>query len=113
MDNLGKIIGQDLLKNKNWLLHLDNTLAHISLFICEYLAKNNTIMVSQPPYVPYLSPYDFFLFPKLRRPMKGRHHSTIEEIKSTSTEKLNEITKNDFLSASRIRKNITINISYP
>ena len=35
----------------------------------------------QPPYSPVLDLADFFLFPKLKRPMKGKHFATIEEIK--------------------------------
>ncbi|KAG5331324.1 SETMR methyltransferase, partial [Acromyrmex charruanus] len=63
----------------------------------EFLAKNNTLMMPQPPYSPDLIPCDFFLFPKLKRPMKGRRYATIEEIKTASKEELNKITKNDFL----------------
>ncbi|KYN43146.1 hypothetical protein ALC56_02425 [Trachymyrmex septentrionalis] len=51
----------------------------------------------QPPYSPDLAPCDFFLFPKLKRPMKGRRYATIEEIKTASKEELNKITKNNFL----------------
>ena len=36
---------------------------------------------------------DFFLFPKLNRPMKGRRYATIEETKAASKEELNKITK--------------------
>ncbi|KAG5341362.1 GVQW3 protein, partial [Acromyrmex heyeri] len=46
--------------------------------------------------LPDLAPCDFFLFSKLKRPMKGRRYATIEEIKTASKE-LNKITKNDFL----------------
>ncbi|UYV76531.1 hypothetical protein LAZ67_14001018 [Cordylochernes scorpioides] len=63
----------DLWKNKNWLLHHDNAPAHTSLLVRDFLAKNNTLMMPQPPYSPELAPGDFFLFPKLKRPMKGRH----------------------------------------
>ncbi|VEN45832.1 unnamed protein product [Callosobruchus maculatus] len=56
----------------------DNAPAHTSLLVREYLAKNNTVMVPQPPYSPDLAPCDFFLFPKLKRPMKGRRYATIE-----------------------------------
>ncbi|XP_014478529.1 PREDICTED: uncharacterized protein LOC106746438 [Dinoponera quadriceps] len=42
----------------------------------------------QPPYSPDLAPCDFFLFPKLKRPMKGRRFATIEEIKAASLEEL-------------------------
>ena len=52
-------------------------------------------MMPQPPYSPDLAPCDFFLFPKLKRPMKGRSYATIEEIKAASKEELNKIIKND------------------
>ncbi|UYV77919.1 hypothetical protein LAZ67_15002845 [Cordylochernes scorpioides] len=76
MRNLREAIRQkrpDLWKNKNWLLHHDNARAHTSLLVRDFLAKNNTLMMPQPPYFPDLAPCDFFSFPKLKRPMKGRH----------------------------------------
>ncbi|UYV77722.1 hypothetical protein LAZ67_15002049 [Cordylochernes scorpioides] len=51
----------------------------------------------QPPYSPDLAPCDFFLFPKLKRPMKGRRYATPDEIKTASKEELKNILKNDFL----------------
>ncbi|UYV73814.1 hypothetical protein LAZ67_11000993 [Cordylochernes scorpioides] len=51
----------------------------------------------QPPYSPDLAPCDFFLFPKLKRPMKGRRYATLDEIKTASKEELKKILKNDFL----------------
>ena len=61
----------ELWKNNSWLLHHDNAPTHSSLLVRDFLAKNNTIM-PQPPYSPDLAPCDFFLFPKLKKPMKGR-----------------------------------------
>ncbi|UYV70483.1 hypothetical protein LAZ67_7003251 [Cordylochernes scorpioides] len=87
----------DLWKNKNWLLHHDNAPAHTSLLVRDLLAKNNTLMMPQPPYSPDLAPCDFFLFPKLKRPMKGRRYATLDEIKRASKEELKKILKNDFL----------------
>ncbi|UYV76770.1 hypothetical protein LAZ67_14001984, partial [Cordylochernes scorpioides] len=101
MRNLREAIRQkrpDLWKNKNWLLHHDNAPAHTSLHVRDFLAKNNTLMMPQPPYSPDLAPCDFFLFPKLKRPMKGRRYATLDEIKTASKEELKEILKkNDFL----------------
>ncbi|KAG5313765.1 MOS1T transposase, partial [Pseudoatta argentina] len=77
-------------------LHHDNAPAHTSLLVREFLAKNNTLMMPQPPYSPDLASCDFFLFPELKRPMKGRRYATIKEIKTASKEELNKITKNDF-----------------
>ncbi|UYV79771.1 hypothetical protein LAZ67_18000597 [Cordylochernes scorpioides] len=91
MRNLRQAIRQkrpDLWKNKNWLLHHDNAPAHTSLLVRDFLAKNNTLMMPQPPYSPDLAPCDFFLFPKLKRPMKGRRYATLEEIKTASKEEL-------------------------
>ncbi|UYV79546.1 hypothetical protein LAZ67_17003073 [Cordylochernes scorpioides] len=87
----------DLWKNKNWLLHHDNAPAHTSLLVRDFLAKNNTLMMPQPPYSPDLAPCDFFLIPKLKRPMKGRRYATLDEIKTASKEELKKILKNDFL----------------
>ncbi|UYV84605.1 hypothetical protein LAZ67_X002792 [Cordylochernes scorpioides] len=42
-------------------------------------------------------PCDFFLFPKLKRPMKGRRYASLDEIKTASKEELKNILKNDFL----------------
>ncbi|UYV72913.1 hypothetical protein LAZ67_10001149 [Cordylochernes scorpioides] len=54
-------------------------------------------MMPQPPYSPDLAPCDFFLFPNLKRPMKGRRYATLDEIKTASKEELKKIFKNDFL----------------
>ncbi|KAG5344387.1 SETMR methyltransferase, partial [Acromyrmex heyeri] len=72
----------------------------------EFLAKNNTLMMPQPPYSSDLAPCDFFLFSKLKRPMKGRRYATIEEIKTASKEELNKITKNDFLKLRGLEKTL-------
>ena len=39
----------------------------------------------QPPYSPVLAPGDFFVFPKLKTPMKGKRFATIEKIKKIET----------------------------
>ncbi|UYV63278.1 hypothetical protein LAZ67_2003639 [Cordylochernes scorpioides] len=100
MRNLREAIRQkrpDLWKNKNWLLHHDNAPAHTSLLVRDFLAKNNTLMMPQPLYSSDLAPCDFFLFPKLKRPMKGRRYATLDKIKTASKEELKKILKNDFL----------------
>ena len=52
-----------------------------------------TTIIMPQPYSPDLAPCDFFLFPKLKRPMKERRFATIEEIKTTSLEELKAIPK--------------------
>ncbi|UYV64880.1 hypothetical protein LAZ67_3002255 [Cordylochernes scorpioides] len=104
MRNLREAIRQkrpDLWKNKNWLLHHDNAPAHTSLLVRNILAINNTLMMPQPPYSPDLAPCDFFLFHKLKRPMKRRRYATLDEIKTASKEELKNILKNDFFEVLR------------
>ena len=60
-------------------------LAHISI--------NKTVIVPQPPYSLDMAPADFFLFSKLKTPMKGKSFATIEEIKEKSKQKVLAILK--------------------
>lgn len=85
-----------LWKNNSWVLHHDNAPAHTSLLVNNFLAKTNTTIMPQPPYSPDLAPCDFFLFPKLKRPMKGRRFATIADIKSASLTELQSIPKSAF-----------------
>lgn len=86
----------DLWRNNSWLLHHDNAPAHTSLLVREFLAKNNTVMMPQPPYSPDMAPCDFFLFPKIKRTLKGRRFTSIDDIKSASLKELNAIPKIEF-----------------
>ena len=74
----------ELWTNNSWLLHHDNAPAHLALLVRNFLVKNNTVIMPQPPYSPDLAPCDFFLFPRLKRPMKGRRFATIEEMETGS-----------------------------
>jgi histone-lysine N-methyltransferase SETMAR len=52
-------------RNKTWMLHHDNTPAHTSFLIREFLAKHGTTLIPQPPYSPDLAPTDFFFVPEV------------------------------------------------
>ena len=71
----------ELWKNQSWILNHDNAPAHTSVFVSEFLAKNKTVIMPQPPYLSDLALADFFLFLKLKTPLKGRRFATFEEIK--------------------------------
>ncbi|XP_055326361.1 protein GVQW3-like [Sitodiplosis mosellana] len=69
-------------------------------FLCqkrEFFAKNSTHIVPQPPYSPDLAPCDFWLFSKLKRPLRGHCFDTIDQIKAESKKVLKAIPANDFL----------------
>ena len=81
------------------MLHHDNAPPYDSLFIREFLAKQETIVVLQPTYSPDLAPADFFLFPKLKSTLKGRRFQTVEEMKENSLQDLRAIPRNTFQDA--------------
>jgi hypothetical protein len=56
-------------------------------FTRKFLAKNNTTVVPNPPY--------FFMFPRLKLKLKGRHFDTIEMI-VTESRAMNTLTEHDF-----------------
>ena len=72
----------EMWKNQSWILLHDNVPAHTSMLVCEYLPKNKTIIMPQPPYSSDLATADFFRFPKLKTLIKGKRFAMIEEIKS-------------------------------
>jgi len=46
---------------------------------------------SSAPYLPDLSPCDFFLFPRLKNHLKGRHSGTLDNIQKSATNELKGI----------------------
>ena len=50
----------------------------------------------QTPYSPDMAPCDFFLFPKMKRTLKGRRFTAIDDIKSASLKELKAIRKIEF-----------------
>ena len=66
------------------------------MLVHEFLAKNKTVIMPQPPYSSGLIPADFFLFPKLKTSIKRKRFAMIEEIKEKSKQKLLAIPKSSF-----------------
>ena len=49
-----------------------------------------------PPYSPDLAPSDFFLFPRMKRDLKGKHFQNVEEVRKKTTKTLKAITLQEF-----------------
>ncbi|UYV66801.1 hypothetical protein LAZ67_4002890 [Cordylochernes scorpioides] len=79
--------------NGDWILHHDNARPHIEHLVTSFLAKNGTEILPQSPYSPDIAPNDFFLFPKLKAVLKGRHFDTREDIIEKSLLALKSISK--------------------
>ena len=57
----------------------------------EFLAKHETKVIAQRPYSLDLAPCDFFLFPKLKYPLRATRHDSIEAIKRNPLKELKAI----------------------
>ena len=81
----------DLWKENTWFLHHDNAPSHTALILRDFFAKNSTHIVPQPAYSPDLAPCDFWLFSKLKSPLRGHRFDSIDEIKTESLKELKAI----------------------
>ncbi|UYV61654.1 RPS10 [Cordylochernes scorpioides] len=88
-----KVLLVAFLDNKGIILHHDNARPHTAHLVTSFLAKIGTQILPQPPYSPDIAPNDFFLFPKLKAVLKGRHFDTREDIIEKSLLALKSIPK--------------------
>ncbi|UYV75320.1 hypothetical protein LAZ67_12003485 [Cordylochernes scorpioides] len=85
-------------------LHHDNATSHTAFIITNFLARSNTPVIPHSPYSPDLAPCDFFLFPRLKREMKGKHWETVENIQHHVTTFLRSIPVEEFQGTFQARK---------
>ena len=69
---------------------------HKAIIVNEFLAKTSANIIEQPPYSPDMAPADFFLFPKLKLPLRGTRFQSIEDITENSRRELKSIPENAF-----------------
>jgi len=77
-----------------FLLHV-NAPAHKAASVCQFLTQKFLNPLS-PPYSPDLSSPGYFLFPKLRRKLKGLQFADVAEIKEAVTDELKKVQKEEF-----------------
>ena len=62
----------------------------------KFLATKQITVLEHPAYSPDLAPSDFFLFPKIKEIMNGRHFDNIDDIRSNTTAALKDIPQNRY-----------------
>jgi hypothetical protein len=63
------------------------------------LTPKNFITLYHPPYAPYLTPPDYFLFPKLEMKLKGLHFADVAEIQEAVNDELKKVQKEEISAA--------------
>ena len=61
----------------------------------EFLARKQVCVLHHPPYSPDLSPCDYFLFPKLKLPLKGRLFEDVQDFQAAVTSSFRAIPQED------------------
>ena len=87
-----RILSEELQSGECWLHH-DNAPAHKALIVKQFWTKNSMTQLLHPSYSPYLAPCDFFLFPRMKKVLKGKRFADVEEV---TTEALKGITLQEF-----------------
>jgi transposase len=72
----------------------------MALSVRGFLASKKLTMLEHPPYSPDLAPNDFFLFPKIKEILKGRHFDDTDDIRNNKTAALKAIPQNRFQNCS-------------
>ena len=81
----------EIWQSGDWFLHHDNTPVHTALSVNRYLSSQGWAVVPHPPCSPDLSPYDFFLFLRMKKNLKGKHFDSVEAVKIASQRVLDDI----------------------
>ena len=70
-------------------LHQDNAPSHTMFVTREFLAKNNITTIDHSPYLPilYLTPYNFYLFPKVKNIMRDEHFVAVDKTRNDEAPK--------------------------
>ena len=63
-----------------WLAASSRQCTHYTLRLMQsFLVKHQITQVTQPPYRPDLTPCNFWLFPELKSPLKGKRFQTVNK----------------------------------
>ena len=75
------------------ILLQDNAGPHRKREVLESLESWNWETLPHPPYSPDLSPCDFFLFPRIKEPLRGQRFTTEDEVNEAFKASLTTVTK--------------------
>ena len=105
------------LQQGGWRLLHDNAPVHTAHLVAQFIQRNNIDVLPHPPYSPDLAPCDFWLFPTMKSPLRGRRFGDLQELSAASGEVLRDLPKEAFFLAfqkwsSRMQKCIDIGGGY-
>jgi len=99
------------------IFHHDNALLYTSRKVQELLEAKHVKLMPHPPYSPDLAPCDFWLFPKLKKKLGGRHFERVENLACAVQAVVDEIPKEEYIECfqswqKRLKRCIEVNGNY-
>lgn len=79
---------------KGIILHMDNAPPHRAYVVKELMANHNIELLPHPPYSPDTAPSDFFVFPRLKKDLRGHRFSCENELQKFCDGSLRTMAKN-------------------
>lgn len=97
---LPKVLDEITIRNpksglRRWSIHFDNAPAHTANQTTALLDATGINLVQPAPYSPDLAPCDFFLFPQIKKNLRGIRFSTRAEVLTAVQNELEKIEKRD------------------
>ncbi len=81
---------------KNFTLHMDNASPHTSLPTRTFLIQSGTKVMVHPPYSPDLAPSDFWFYPRLKRPLRGKRYPNLAALEDAVDDCIADISSFEF-----------------
>lgn len=81
---------------RRYFLHHDNAPAHTARRTLEFLAESKVQLVEPAPYSPDLAPCDFWLFPTVKKGLRGRVFQSRQEVLNEFEHEVAKLKKEDF-----------------
>lgn len=102
---------------RRYFLHHDNAPAHTAEITSNFIASSGIEEIRPAPYSPDLAPCDFWLFPKIKKNLRGKVFDSNEDIINAVNAELAKLKKQDFEECFakwiyRLKKCIEINGDY-
>ncbi len=79
-----------------YFLHMDNASPHTSRDTRLHLLFRGVCTITHPPYSPDLAPSDFWLYPRLKRGLKGRWFRSLDDLEEAVEQEISGIASHEF-----------------
>ncbi len=81
---------------KQCSLHMDNASLHTALDTRKYLIQCGMKVIEHPSYSLDLAPSDFWLYPRLKKPLRGRRYENLRALKEAVRQEIGSISSDKF-----------------